>query len=136
MPVSSSVSSSSVLIFGHDSSLLKTRCWMLEQRGLRASTATTLADLRECLKANPFTVLVLCHTLSAAECAEAVAIAHIAQPWPATIALTNVLGVDPPCDRTGTTPSVRAEPRAFLTATAEAMRRASGGLLPSVCSLS
>ncbi len=70
----------SILIFGHDARLLETRKWALLSRGYRVLTATHLVDLDRIPATPPVDLLVLCHTLSAKESAQAVT--HVTSRWP------------------------------------------------------
>jgi hypothetical protein len=71
----------SIVLFGHDARLLETRKWALHSLGYRVLTAMHLAELDRIPKTPPIDLLVLCHTLSAKECAHAVA--RASSRWPA-----------------------------------------------------
>ena len=57
----------SILVYGRDQRLLKTRSWVLEQAGFPVASVTGLADAEQVLQRHPVRVVVLCHTLSAEE---------------------------------------------------------------------
>ncbi len=71
----------SIVLFGHDCRLLETRKWALHSLGYRVVTVTHLADLNRLPTTPAIDLLVLCPTLSAKECAQAVA--HASLRWPA-----------------------------------------------------
>jgi len=71
----------SIVLFGHDARLLETRKWALHSLGYRVLTAMHLAELDRIPNSPPVDLLVLCHTLSAKECAHAAA--HASSRWPA-----------------------------------------------------
>ena len=71
---------SSILLFGHDEYLLATRQWVLQSRGYRVLTTTNLARIDTIAAMPPIKLLVLCHSLSPAEIAEATA--RAAARWP------------------------------------------------------
>jgi hypothetical protein len=62
---------SSILIFGHDEHLLLTRQWVLQSRGYRVLTASTLSNIDSIPKSPPIKLLLLCHSLDPVEVATA-----------------------------------------------------------------
>ncbi len=66
----------SILVYGRDSTLLRSRCWVLQAAGFQVSTAETLAEAQDAAAQQSADLLVICHTLSAAECREALRWAH------------------------------------------------------------
>jgi hypothetical protein len=70
----------SILMYGHKEHLLATRQWLLESRGYRVLTLTDLAGLAAIPQAPPIRLVLLCHSLSAEECAAATALAEAR--WP------------------------------------------------------
>lgn len=79
---------SSILIVGHDEHLLATRQWVLQTRGYQVATVADSVAVQKLRLSVPVRLLVLCHTLSAAE-REAVTEAAIAR-WPGLKVLTLV----------------------------------------------
>ena len=61
-------STASVLIYGHNSSLLETRSWILEKAGFAVNRADSLAQVERLLAGGRKDVLLLCHTLSTEDC--------------------------------------------------------------------
>lgn len=66
-PVSITPEMSIVLCYGHDSGLLKTRQWLLEQLGSGSGTVTNALEYRAFLHRSCPAVIVLCQTLSEGE---------------------------------------------------------------------
>jgi len=62
---------SAILLYGRDKSLLATRAMLLEREGYRVYQALDYGSLRLILHNMPIGVLILCHTLSEADCAAA-----------------------------------------------------------------
>ena len=56
-----------ILLFGRDAVLLQTRSLILNKEGYRTECVKTLPELKACLAARPYGLLVLCHSLAAAE---------------------------------------------------------------------
>ncbi|HSY37412.1 MAG TPA: hypothetical protein VK814_16790 [Acidobacteriaceae bacterium] len=79
----------SVLVFGHDYQLVHTRSLILEKAGFHVRTAHSLPDLQQLLSEPSIDVMLLCHSLTIEECAEALTLTH--QRWPQiqTIALVS-----------------------------------------------
>jgi hypothetical protein len=71
----------SIVLFGHDARRLESRKWALHGMGYRVLTVMRLADLDSIPITPAIDLLVLCHTLSAKESAQAVA--HASARWPA-----------------------------------------------------
>src|SRR5580704_1459880 len=62
----------SIVMFGHNAHLLKTRGWVLQSIGYRVHTIRRSAELDTIPLAPPASLLLLCHTLSPKECEDAV----------------------------------------------------------------
>ena len=77
----------SVVMYGHDAHLLETRKWVLEGLGYRVFAITHLAELDRIPIAPPIALLVLCHTLSPKDAANAVAQASLRWPGVKKLAL-------------------------------------------------
>lgn len=58
----------SILMFGRDAQLLETRQWVFERAGLMVRSVSTLTAVRGALAGRRYGLLILCHTLSEAEC--------------------------------------------------------------------
>ena len=58
---------SGILLFGHDRELQHTRGLILQKDGFRPQTINTLVELKSCLAAKLYSLLVMCHTLREAE---------------------------------------------------------------------
>ena len=71
---------SSILVYGRDPSLLDTRRWVLERAGYRVLTAQTLEEARHLAATDPISVLLLCHSLSAQDYENALAVADSIRP--------------------------------------------------------
>jgi len=69
-------SSNPVLVYGKDLLLMETRRLMFQAAGFHATTAFTLAEAEAVLLYEPETLLVLCHTLTAARCEAALHMAY------------------------------------------------------------
>jgi DNA-binding NtrC family response regulator len=78
----------SILVYGSDPQLLKTRRWILERADYRVSTAMELDDIVQLFSVEQVSLLILCHTLSTEECGRALALAHSKRPPIQTLALT------------------------------------------------
>jgi CheY-like chemotaxis protein len=70
----------SVLVFGRDDQLIHTRSLILEKAGFRVRTASSLPDLHQLLAEPAMDVLLLCHSLSTAECDAALTMTQ--DRWP------------------------------------------------------
>jgi len=78
-----------VLIYGHDSDLLRSRRWVLEKTGYRVVTTTELTEIG-CLAENrAIDLVVLCHTLTLEECGRALALACTRWPSVQSLVLTS-----------------------------------------------
>jgi hypothetical protein len=77
---------SSILIVGHDDHLLATRQWVLQTRGYQVVTVQDPAAIQKIPATAPVRLLVLCHTLSEAECETASRLANAR--WPGLKSLT------------------------------------------------
>ena len=76
----------SVLVFGRDFQLVHARCLILEKAGFHVRTAFSLPDIQQ-LSEPSMDVLLLCHSLSILECADALAITRDRWPQIQSIAL-------------------------------------------------
>ena len=70
----------SILISGHDASLLQTRRLVFEKAGFRVMTIHDLAVAAKTLSHRSIDVSILCHTLAAQECEIMIAEVHSACP--------------------------------------------------------
>jgi hypothetical protein len=70
----------SIVLFGRDAHLLETRKWVLQSLGYRVLAVGRVSELRNIPSTPPVALLVLCHTLSARECA--VGAARASKRWP------------------------------------------------------
>jgi DNA-binding NtrC family response regulator len=77
----------SVLVFGRDYRLAHTRSLILEKAGFRVRTASSVPDLQQLLSEPSMDVMVLCHSLTTQDCADAWIITHERWPQIQTIAL-------------------------------------------------
>jgi hypothetical protein len=77
-----------ILLYGHDTTILKTRCWILERARFEVQTANILEDLKRISQLRSLKLLILCHTLSLEECKEAVSITKALQPKTRVLVLT------------------------------------------------
>jgi hypothetical protein len=69
-----------ILMYGRDAHLLETRKWVLQSLGYRVLAIQRLAELNHIPLTPPVSLLVLCHTLSSKEGADAIARAN--SRWP------------------------------------------------------
>jgi DNA-binding response OmpR family regulator len=76
----------SIVAFDRDPRLLESSKWTLEGRGYRVIPITHLAELESIPLTPPITLLVLCHSLSPKEGADA--IAQASKRWPGIEKLT------------------------------------------------
>jgi CheY-like chemotaxis protein len=79
----------SVLVFGRDDQLIHTRSLILEKAGFRVRTASSLPDLHQLLAEPAMDVLLLCHSLSTAECDAALTMTQDRWPKIQTISLVS-----------------------------------------------
>ena len=70
----------SIVLFGRDAHLLETRKWVLQSLGYRVLTVDRASELLDIPSTPPVALLVLCHTLSARECA--LGTAQASKRWP------------------------------------------------------
>ena len=77
---------SAVLCVGQEARLLEIRSAVLRTR-FATVTQSLVPDLRESLTQRPFDLMVLCHTLSEVECAEAAMLFLAANPDAAIVAM-------------------------------------------------
>jgi hypothetical protein len=68
--------SARILIFGHDSMLLKTRCLILKRAGFQVRTSTALEGASKILVNEEIDLFILCRSVSRAELKYALSVAH------------------------------------------------------------
>jgi hypothetical protein len=56
-----------ILLYGHDSLLLETRCWVLEKAGFDVWTATELYEVKEIVLTRHIELFILCQSVSTEE---------------------------------------------------------------------
>ena len=78
----------SILLYGRDKLLLKTRGWVLEGGGYRTLTAFDRAEILEIPHQPPVTLLILCHSLASRDRVEAADQASRRWPQIKTLVLT------------------------------------------------
>ena len=78
-----------VLIYASDSLLAETRCWVLEQAGFEVTLVTGLLQAVQALTTQEINLLILCHSLSQADCESAVAFSHQVRPRMRNLLLKN-----------------------------------------------
>jgi DNA-binding NtrC family response regulator len=78
---------SRTLIFGHDTTLLRTRELILSRAGFDVLTTSDPLEASELLANQPVDLLILCHTLHDPERQSILAVAHIAKPALRVLAL-------------------------------------------------
>ena len=71
---------SSILLYGHDATLLETRRWVLETARFKVVTAVALPAVLTLMTQGSPELLVLCHTLTADERGAAIAAAAALRP--------------------------------------------------------
>lgn len=69
-----------ILILGHDKNLLETRQWVLQSRGYRVITASSLSAITASNQTKQVSLLLLCHSLNSGEHDAAIALAR--SRWP------------------------------------------------------
>lgn len=79
---------SSILVYGHDQRLLETRSWVLELAGYRVVQAKNLAEAEARARAEPLDAAVICHTLNAEECREALELLRRLRPETQRLVMT------------------------------------------------
>lgn len=75
----------SILVYGRDKVLLKTRCWILERGGYLTLSAS---DRGEIANIPPVTLVILCHLLEANDCDAATNGTKVRWPHIKTLVLT------------------------------------------------
>jgi hypothetical protein len=70
-----STTRTTILVFGHDSTLLETRRWMLEAQGYQAITLTHARELKRIDGDSDVQLLILCQSLEPLSRAQAAALA-------------------------------------------------------------
>ena len=78
----------SILCYGHDPVLVRTRQQIFERAGLASKTAQSRQELERLFKSFAVDLLVICHTVSTGECEEAKQIAH-SQADPSLVLVLN-----------------------------------------------
>ena len=79
----------SILIFGRDSRLLETRRWVLERAGFVVSTVFDLESAMAGIDGKPVDLLILCYTISAAQCTSILDTVHALNPGMKTLILNS-----------------------------------------------
>jgi DNA-binding NtrC family response regulator len=79
----------SVLVFGRDYQLVHTRGLILEKAGFHVRTVSTLPEIQRLPSEPTMDVMLLCHSLSTQDCAQALIITHDRWPQIQTIALVS-----------------------------------------------
>ena len=80
---------SAILLYGRNKSLLTTRTMLLEREGYRVYQASDYDPLRLILHNMPIRILILCHTLSEADCIAALDAAKESRRDIKSVVLTN-----------------------------------------------
>lgn len=80
-----------VLSFGYDSLLLKTRAWVVARAGVAVVSVETLAAFKAALSGEHFNLLLLCHSLSWGDCVAAQSLAASCAPSAKTLVLRSGL---------------------------------------------
>ena len=75
-----STARTTILVFGHDSTLLETRRWMLEAQGYQAITFTEVRELKRIGADSDVQLLILCRSLQPQSSAQVTALAS--ELWP------------------------------------------------------
>ena len=70
----------SILVFGRDPSLLETRAWILEKTGAIVLSATSLSQVEKIAASRNIRLLVICHSVSPADCEELLAFVNSERP--------------------------------------------------------
>ena len=70
----------SIVVFGHDEHLLATRQWVLQSRGYRVFTVSDASRLATIAPNLPVKLIIVCHSVSAEECAAVMALSTAR--WP------------------------------------------------------
>lgn len=73
--------STSILMYGRDSELLKIRKWVLESRGYQVRTEIDLCKIASALTEENFDLLILCHSATVEDCEIVLELATLR--WPA-----------------------------------------------------
>lgn len=131
----------SVLVFGRDLQLVQARSLILEKAGFHVRTAFSLPDIQQ-LSEPSMDVLLLCHSLSILECADALAITRDRWPLIQSIALVpgspdsgpNSIDIDidsteDPANFAGPTPGTSTNSHPTISSHAKRPRRIRRGLL-------
>ena len=77
-----------ILIYGRDAHLLDTRGWVLEQAGYRVLRVSSLFQAQQAAEFEDARVLILCHSLSGADCQAAVEMAEAVATQTIVLTLT------------------------------------------------
>jgi hypothetical protein len=105
-----------ILVLGHDSTLLETRHWMLEAQGYQAITLTHARELKGIDGDWDVPLLILCHSLDQSTSAQAAAFAG--ERWPGIKILDMGTGllIDRSVLAPGAVPVPLDSPHQFLSA--------------------
>ena len=79
----------SIVLYGTDEMLLRTRAWLLEGCGYRVRTAGDLAELNRMASEGAVDLLVLCHSMAAEEAGRAAAMVLARRPGARVVVLTS-----------------------------------------------
>jgi DNA-binding NtrC family response regulator len=77
-----------ILMYGYDPKLLESRRLVLENCGYQVSPVTIRADIASLLDSTPFDLLMLCHSLTEADCERLIADTSKRQPRVKSLILT------------------------------------------------
>jgi hypothetical protein len=78
----------SILLYGHDQHLLRTRQMLLQGAGYRTMIATNLAEIDRLSHYETIDLLILCHSLTLEECGRALALAQSRWPFMRSLMLS------------------------------------------------
>jgi DNA-binding response OmpR family regulator len=85
----------SVLIYGHDPTLLETRSWVLARNGFDVGTASHLAEAERTLSAQIVDLFLICHTIPSSERRSAVATLKAIRPQSKIVLVTTANNPEP-----------------------------------------
>jgi hypothetical protein len=77
----------SILFYGRNERLLETRSWILGNAGYTVSTVQELDQFKRTIQREPISLSILCHTLTAEQQREALAIVKALRPTIKTVLL-------------------------------------------------
>jgi DNA-binding response OmpR family regulator len=87
------MSATSILMYGHEPRLLETRQWVLEKAGFAVRGTTHLSEAMKLVEEHGPTLLIVCHTLSAADCDQVLTEVRVRRPDMKMLILTTHLPV-------------------------------------------